>query len=168
MKDESSNPDESQFLSFLLGNEIFGIGILKIREIIEYSDLTHVPMMPDFIPGVINLRGNVVPVIDLNARLYRKRTTIERKTCIIIVEVLIGKDKMDVGLMVDAVREVIDIPPSKIDPPPTLGAQIRVEYIYGIGKPDDTFLILLNADRILTLDDLKFIKQPNPEEALRG
>jgi purine-binding chemotaxis protein CheW len=149
---------EIQYLTFLISDEAFGLGILHIKEIIEFESVTHVPMMPEYIPGVINLRGNVVPVIDLNHRFYRKKTDFGRKTCIIITEVAMEKESIDVGLLVDAVNEVVDIPPKLIESAPSFGAKIRLDFIQGLGKVDEKFVILLNIEQILNLDELAILQ----------
>ncbi|MDZ4727118.1 MAG: chemotaxis protein CheW [Leptospira sp.] len=150
---------EIQFLTFLISNETFGIGILHIKEIIEFESVTHVPMMPEYIPGVINLRGNVVPVIDLNHRFYKRKTEFGRKTCIIITEVALEKESIDVGLLVDAVNEVVDILPDKVENAPSFGAKIRLDFMQGIGKVDEKFVILLNIEQILNLDELATLQE---------
>lgn len=146
--------EQSQYLTFLLGGEMFAIGILGIKEIIEYGELTTVPMMPEFIRGVINLRGAVVPVVDLSARFGRKPSTITRRSCIVIVEIRSEAERQDVGVIVDAVNAVLDIHPSEIEPPPAFGAKIRTDFILGMGKVNDKFVIILNADRVLSLDEM--------------
>src|ERR1035437_2729820 len=134
----------SQYLIFSLGGEMFAVGILNVKEIIEYGNLTEIPMMPAFIRGVINLRGSVVPVIDLSARFGGKCAEVGRRTCIVIVEVSDADSQHDIGIMVDAVSEVLDIPDSEIEPPPSFGAKIRSDFIFGIGKVSGRFVIILN------------------------
>ena len=152
--------EDHQYLTFLLSGEMFAIGILNIKEIIEYGSLTEVPMMPSFIRGVINLRGSVVPVVDLSSRFGRNKTEVSRRTCIVIIEVL-GSDesKMDIGVMVDSVSEVLEIPRSEIEPPPAFGAKIRVDFIHGMGKVDGKFVIILNANKVLSVDELSMLGQ---------
>src|SRR5690606_32178220 len=116
-----------------LSGEMFAIGILAIKEIIEYANLTTVPMMPACIRGVINLRGAVVPVVDLAARFGRTPTPVSKRTCIVIVEVESGGERQDVGVIVDAVNEVLDIPAADIEPPPSFGTKIRTDFIKGMG-----------------------------------
>jgi purine-binding chemotaxis protein CheW len=146
--------ESRQYLTFTVGGEFFAIGILHIKEIIEYGQLTEVPRMPAFIRGVINLRGAVVPVLDLNACFGRSRCEITRRSCIIIVEVDNDDDKHDIGVLVDAVSAVLDIPATDIEPPPSFGARIRADYITGMAKVDGRFVILLNIGAVLSLDDL--------------
>lgn len=146
--------EAQQFLTFTLGSEMFAVGTLSVKEIIEYGQLTEVPMMPDFIRGVINLRGAVVPVIDLGARFGRGETKITRRTCIVIIEVPTGEEKQDIGVVVDAVSEVLEIPSSEIEPPPAFGAKIRTDFIQGMGKVNGKFVILLDVGKVLSVEEI--------------
>ena len=146
--------DQQQYLTFNLGGEVFAIGILAIKEIIEYGNLTEVPMMPGFIRGVINLRGAVVPVVDLSARFGRDESTITRRTCIVIIEMEADGERQDVGVIVDAVNEVLEILPQDIEPAPAFGAKIRTDFISGMGKVNSKFVILLNVNRVLSVDEM--------------
>jgi len=146
--------EEDQFLTFVLGAEMFAIDILGIKEIIEYGNLTTVPMMPDFIRGVINLRGAVVPVVDLSARFGRDTSPVTRRTCIVIIEADSAGERHDIGVVVDAVSEVLEIPESEIEPPPSFGANIRADFISGMGKVKDKFVIILNANKVLSVDEM--------------
>ncbi|PJZ85891.1 chemotaxis protein CheW [Leptospira harrisiae] len=150
---------ELQYLTFLISEELFGLGILYIKEIIEFESVTHVPMMPEYIPGVINLRGNVVPVIDLNMRFYKRKTETNRKTCIIITEIKMENEIIDVGLLVDAVNEVVDIAPESIEDPPSFGSKIRLDFIQGLGKLENKFVIILKVNQILELSELHSIQE---------
>jgi purine-binding chemotaxis protein CheW len=151
--------EDHQYLTFLLSSEMFAIAILNIKEIIEYGSLTEVPMMPNFIRGVINLRGSVVPVVDLSARFGRNRTEVSRRTCIVIIEVKSDDEKHDIGVMVDSVSEVLEIPRSEIEPPPAFGAKIRVDFIHGMGKVAGKFVIILDANKVLSVDELSMLGQ---------
>jgi len=147
-----------QYLTFTLSRELFAIDILHIKEIIEYGQLTEIPMLPPFIRGVINLRGTVVPVIDLWARFGNEQTQIARRTCIIIVEMTQTEDginsRHDIGIIVDSVNAVIDIPGADIEPPPSFGARIRADFIYGMGKLSDQFVIILDIDKVLSVEEM--------------
>lgn len=143
-----------QYLTFALGSEMFAVGTLSVKEIIEYGQLTEVPMMPDFIRGVINLRGAVVPVIDLSARFGRSATEITRRTCIVIIEVPSGDEKQDIGVVVDAVSEVLEIPAGEIEPAPAFGAKIRTDFIQGMGKVNGKFVILLDVGKVLSVEEI--------------
>ncbi len=151
-----SGGEQSQYLTFMLGGDLYAIGILVIKEIIEYGQLTEVPRMPQSIRGVINLRGAVVPVIDLGARFGKQPAVVGKRTCIVIIEVAGGEEgeTQTIGVMVDAVNEVLDIPPGEIEPAPNFGAQIRADFIQGMGKVNGKFVILLNADRVLSVDEM--------------
>lgn len=150
-----ATPQElQQYLTFMLGGETFAIGILSIKEIIEYGLLTEVPRMPSFIRGVINLRGAVVPVIDLGARFGKQPTAISRRTCVVIIEVQFEGEQQVIGVMVDAVNEVLDIPADQVEPAPTFGANIRADFIQGMGKVEGKFVIILHVDHVLSLDEM--------------
>jgi purine-binding chemotaxis protein CheW len=149
----AASPDRSQYLTFMLGGETFAIGILAIKEIIEYGDLTVVPLMPDSVRGVINLRGAVLPVIDLSMRLGRRTTELGKRTCIVVVETGSGETGRDVGVIVDAVNEVLDIPGNQVEPPPAFGARLRADLIEGMGKVNDSFVILLDVNHVLSAED---------------
>jgi purine-binding chemotaxis protein CheW len=156
-KDIAVMEGTQQYLTFLLSDGMFALAILNVKEIIEYGNLTEVPMMPDFIRGVINLRGSVVPVIDLAARFGEQQSEVGRRTCIVIVEMKgseDGSEPQDIGIIVDAVSEVLEIPKSEIEPPPTFGAKIRADFIQGMGKVSDNFVIILNIDRVLSVNEL--------------
>jgi len=160
---EIEEADAQQYLTFMLGGEVFAIGILVIKEIIEYGSLTMVPMMPEFIRGVINLRGAVVPVVDLAARFGRAPVENTRRTCIVIVEVEADGERQDVGLVVDAVNAVLEISRDQIEPPPAFGARIRSDFIYGMGKVAGKFVIILNANKVLSMDDLALLERAGSE-----
>ncbi|KPB38252.1 Chemotaxis protein CheW [Pseudomonas savastanoi pv. phaseolicola] len=139
----------------MLGGEMFAIGILGIKEIIEYGSLTVVPMMPAFVRGVINLRGAVVPVVDLSARFGRQNSDITRRSCVIIIEASSEDGQpQDIGLLVDNVSAVLEIPASQIEPPPNFGARIRADFISGMAKVDGKFVIVLEVDRVLSIDEM--------------
>lgn len=147
--------EATQYLTFLLAGESFAIGILSIKEIIEYDTLTEVPMMPACVRGVINLRGAVVPVMDLLARFGRPSSPVTKRTCIVIVEVQAGEERHVIGVVVDTVNEVLDIDTHDIEPPPSFGANIRTDFIQGMGKVKGRFVILLNVNQVLSIDDLQ-------------
>ena len=151
--------EEGQYLTFSLRKEMFAIGILNIKEILEYGQLTAVPMMPEFIRGVINLRGAVVPVVDLSARFGDKQSEVTKRTCIVIIEINTEDGKQDIGVVVDAVSEVLEIPDSEIEPAPGFGAKIRVDFIAGMGKVNGKFVIILNVDKVLSTDELAMVSQ---------
>jgi purine-binding chemotaxis protein CheW len=143
-----------QFLTFRIGNENYGLELSQTREIIEYSGITQVPLMPNFLRGVINLRGEVVPVIDLAVRLGRKSIEVQRRTCIIVVELTNNDEHHVLGLLADAVSEVIEMDDENIEDAPSFGANIRAEFIQGIAKQGDEFVVLLDANNALSIREL--------------
>jgi purine-binding chemotaxis protein CheW len=146
--------ETQQYLTFQLTREMYAVGILNVKEIIEYGQLTEIPMMPAFIRGVINLRGSVVPVIDLSARFGGQPTTVSRRTCIIIIEVTIDDMRHDIGVVVDAVSEVLEVAPADIEPAPSFGARIRADFIQGMAKINDKFVIILDIQRVLSVEEI--------------
>ncbi|KRW58523.1 chemotaxis protein CheW [Pseudomonas sp. TTU2014-080ASC] len=143
-----------QYLTMTLGHEQFALSIAQVREIIEFSSLTEIPLMPDFLRGVINLRGAVVPVLDLALRLGRERTQIGRRTCIVIVEVDQAEPPQLIGVLVDAVNDVLDVLPGQIEPRPGFGARIRADFIAGILRHQESIRVVLDFTQVLALDEL--------------
>ena len=143
-----------QYLTFTLGGEMYALGILGIKEIIEYESVTQVPMMPSCIKGVINLRGAVVPVIDLATRFARKSMPVTKRTCIVIVEVQCEGEHQVIGVIVDTVSEVLEISPQDIEPAPAFGAKIRADFIAGMGKVNGRFVIILDVGQVLSEDGI--------------
>lgn len=145
---------ERQYLTFQIGPEEYGVNILSVKEIIVFSPLTRIPMVPEYILGVMNVRGNVVPVVDLAPRFGMLSGDITKLSCIVIVEVGEGDDVSDIGIVVDSVEDVLDISQEQIEGAPGFGAKLRADYISGIGKLGERFVILLNINRVLDLDEL--------------
>ena len=179
---ESASTLPSQYLTFVLAGEAYAIGILAIKEIIEHGNMTRVPMMPEFIRGVINLRGAVVPVIDLGVRFGTGATQVTRRTCIVIVEVenperCASRSQVEsqaesqvqsqvVGILVDAVNEVMDIAGASIEPAPDFGTRISTEFIAGMARIADKFVIILDPARVLSVDQMAVLVQSGaPGEA---
>ena len=157
---------ESQYLTFLLGGEMYAIGILNIKEIIEYGQVTEVPMMPAFIRGIINLRGRVVPVINLLARFGKPSSEVTKRTCIVIIEAGAEDERQDIGMVVDSVSEVLDIPASEIEPAPSFGAKIRSDFISGMGKVGGKFVVMLSVNKVLSVEEMSMLSSVNaPEQA---
>ena len=148
--------EEKQYLTFMLGGEMFSISILCIKEIIWYANLTEVPMMPACIRGVINLRGSVVPVMDLSNRFGKPSTPVSKSTCIVIIEVQTQNEAehQNMGVVVDSVQAVLEIATSEIEPAPSFGAKIRSDFIEGIAKVNGKFVILLNVNRVLSIAEI--------------
>jgi purine-binding chemotaxis protein CheW len=139
-----------KFLTFLMANEKYGLEILKVREIMGMMDVTSIPTTPAFIRGVINLRGKVIPVVDLRLKFGIEAKEDTQRTCIIVVHLTHTAQEMIVGIIVDEVSEVLDIDQNQIEPPPSFGADIRTDFILGMGKVDQKVMTLLDIDRVLT------------------
>lgn len=159
----ANNPKEAespQYLTFYLGEEIFGVGILAICEIIEYHALTEVPLVPPLIRGVINLRGSVVPVVDLAVRFGRTPKPLSKRTCIVIVETSDSPADQEtttrhkMGVVVDGVSEVLEILPQAIESPPEFGTHLRADFVKGMAKINDRFVVLIDIDSILSLQEI--------------
>lgn len=154
----SSNAIENakQFLTFFMRGQVFGASILDVREIIEFGKITKVPRTPAYIAGVINLRGSVVPVFDLAELFHIGHIEPTAKTCIIVLDLVIDSEIEVIGVLVDTVDEVIDLPESGIELPPELGAKVNPEYLIGVGKSLDNFILLLDLQKIFSLDTIGF------------
>jgi purine-binding chemotaxis protein CheW len=146
--------DTQQYLTFSIGGEQFALVILSIKEIIQFGHITTVPLMPDYLRGVMNLRGAVVPVIDLSARFNRGATVPGKRTCIVIVEVQDATERRVIGLMVDSVSAVLEIPAVEIEPVPPLGAGIRSEFISGMARLNGKFVVILDVGQTFQLDEM--------------
>lgn len=143
-----------QYLTFQVNGEMFAMPISAIKEIIEYREPTDVPLMPGFMRGVINLRGRVVPVIDLSVRFGRGRAVPTRRTCVVILELPHEGSTHDVGVLVDAVSAVLEIADADIEPPPSFGAKLRPDFISGMGKVGERFAIILAVEHALSIEEL--------------
>ncbi|WP_165668683.1 chemotaxis protein CheW [Metapseudomonas otitidis] len=153
---DTTQPDApQQYLTFTLADEVFAVGTRSVREIIEYGHLTPVPMMPSCVLGVINLRGGVVPIMDLRQRFGAGHTAISRRSCIVILEVERGELRQVMGIVVEAVNAVIEIGTQDIEPAPSFGARIRTDFIHGMAKLDGRLVVLLDIGQVLSLDDLQ-------------
>jgi len=146
-----------KYLTFLLGDKSYAISILKIKEIIEYGKVTPIPRMPEFICGAINLRGSVVPVIDLQDRLDKGKSDITNRSCIVIVEMHFSNETLNIGVIVDAVSRVKDFKASEIERAPSFGGTVNTDFIEGMGKIEEEFVVILNIDRVLSLDNLNVL-----------
>jgi purine-binding chemotaxis protein CheW len=148
-----------QYLTFKLNGEMFGVDVAQVREILDYVKITKVPQTPEFMCGVINLRGSVVPVIEMNMKFGMMRTERTVDTCIVVVEVEIDGDKTVIGALVDSVQEVYEIEPQNIEPAPKIGTKLNTEFIKGMGKRDDNFIILLDIDKVFSLEELTNVQE---------
>lgn len=163
---QSESLETNQFLTFVLGHDAFAVAISGVREIIEYREPTTVPLMPDFVRGVMNLRGRVVPVVDLLIRFGRAPSALSRRTCIVVFEVGGEGEQLYLGAVVDAVTAVVDIAPSDIEPPPSFGAKLRNDFIVGMAKAGEKLLVVLDTSRVLSIDELAALAGANISGAL--
>ena len=143
-----------QYLTFRLGDEIFAIDVANVREILEFTSVTQVPKAPDYMKGVINLRGSVVPVVDMRQKFDMSLTERTIDTCIVVVEVACGDEKIVMGALVDSVQEVFELESANIEPAPRIGAHVRSDFIKGMGKRDDGFIIILDTSKVFSSDEL--------------
>jgi purine-binding chemotaxis protein CheW len=150
----------SQYLTFKLDQELFAVDISKVREVLEFTSMTKVPRTPDFMRGVINLRGNVVPVVDMRLKLGLTMTEKTVDTCVVISEVSVDGETTVLGALVDSVQEVIDLDASHVAPPPHMGSRIDNSVIRGMGKREDQFIMILDLDRVFTADELRSSNTP--------
>jgi purine-binding chemotaxis protein CheW len=150
----ASITDTRQYLTFQLEEEVFGLDVSHVREILEFTTVTKVPKTPDYMRGVINLRGSVVPVLDMRLKFGLIQTEKTVNTCIIVVEVSFEDEHTIIGALVDSVEEVFELEPEQIEPAPKIGTQLKTEFIKGMGKRDDHFIIILNIDKIFSSEDL--------------
>jgi purine-binding chemotaxis protein CheW len=155
-----------QYLTFKLGNEVFGIDVAKVREILDFTTITEIPRTPEFMSGVINLRGNVVPVVDLRLCFQMSKTVRTRNTCIVVVEVLLESESTVIGALADSVEEVIDMEPDQIKPAPKIGTQIRTDFIKGMGTRENQFIMILDIDRVFSVDQLLAAREAREGSAL--
>jgi purine-binding chemotaxis protein CheW len=155
-----------QYLTFMIGGEEYAVSLLKVKEIIEYDTVTQVPKTPEWIRGVINLRGSVVPVIDLAVKLRQAPSVAGKLTCIVITEVKSGDEAAVMGIMADSVRQVIDLRPQEIETPPTFGTHIKVDYLLGMARSGKKFCLLLDTEKVLSTDEL--LELPDSAEQADG
>ena len=166
-------PQQSiQYLTFHLAGEEYAVGILHVKEIIEYGTLTRIPKTPASIRGVINLRGNVVPVIDLALKFGLEERPVTARTCIVMVEVEIDRARTVMGIIADSVSQVISLAEEDILPAPPFGTQVRIDFLHGMGKSGDKFVLVLNIDKVLGAEDLApptaSVNAPEPAAAAQA
>ena len=158
--------DTRQYLTFRLGDEVFATDVAKVREVLEFTTITKIPRTPEFMSGVINLRGNVVPVVDLRLCFEMSKTEKTVNTCIVVVEMLVDGESNVIGALADSVEEVIDLEPESIQLPPRIGTKIRTDFIKGMGKRDAQLIMILDIDRVFSADELSAIRGAEPAAAL--
>ena len=149
--------EATQYLTFKLDEEVFALDVAKVREILEESSITKVPQTPDFMRGVINLRGSVVPVIDMRLKFGMSRTEKTVNTCIIVVEVQLEDEVIVLGALADSVQEVIEMEPSQIEAAPHIGSRLNTDFIKGMGKHDNRFIMILDIDRVFSSAELESV-----------
>ncbi len=151
--------ETTQYLTFKLADEVFALDISQVREVLDFTSITKVPRTPEFMRGVINLRGSVVPVVDMRLKFGMSKTENTVNTCIIIVEIDLDGDKTILGALADSVQEVIELEPGQIEPPPKIGTRLRTEFIRGMGKRDEHFIMILDIDKIFSADELSIVQE---------
>jgi purine-binding chemotaxis protein CheW len=147
-----------QYLTFKLGEEIFAIEVAKVREVLDLTNISKIPRTPDFMSGVINLRGKVVPVVDLRLCFEMSKTEKTVNTCIVVMEMLVEGEPTVIGALADSVEEVIDLEPEQIQPAPRIGTQIRTDFIKGMGKHDENFIVILDIDKVFSAEELSAVR----------
>jgi|SRR5579859_8143789 len=152
-----------QYLTFMIGGEEYAVNLLKVKEIIEYDTVTEIPKTPDWVRGVINLRGNVVPVIDLAVKFRLPASVAGKLTCIVITEIECEGEPTVMGVMADSVRQVIDLRQEDIEVPPTFGTRVKVNYLLGMARSGKKFCLLLDTEKVLSTDEL--LELPDSLEA---
>lgn len=151
---QTGSAENSQYLSFKLDQETYAMDIIQVREVLDYTRITKVPRMPDFMRGVINLRGGVVPVVDLRLKFGMSETPKTAESCIIIIEAEFAQEMALLGIMVDSVQEVLSLGSDQIQPPPKIGTRLKTEFIRGMGRRDDAFIIILETERVFSEEEL--------------
>ena len=162
----TSITEAAQYLTFKLSDEIFAVEVSKVREILEYIKITKVPRTPEFMRGVINVRGSVVPVLDLRLKFGMSVTEQSINTCIIVLEINFEGETTILGALADSVQEVIELEPDQIEPAPKIGTQLRTEFIKGIGKRDNEFIMILDIDRVFSGEELQVIYDQQDNRAI--
>jgi purine-binding chemotaxis protein CheW len=155
--------ETTQYLTFKFDDEVFALDISKIREVLDFTSITRVPRTPEFMRGVINLRGSVVPVVDLRLKFGMSKTEKTVNTCIIITEVTVDNATTVVGALADSVQEVLDLRPDHIEPAPKIGTRLNTEFIKGMGKRDNNFIIILDIDKVFSTDELALVQTGQAE-----
>ena len=155
---ETAEKLSNQFLTFSLAEDTFAVDVLMAREILDYSEVTRVPQTPDYMLGVINLRSNVVPVIDMRLKFGMEDVEKTRDSCIIVMEVDVDGNPVVVGALADSVSEVLDLMPSQIEPPPRIGTRLNTEFIKGMGNLGEKFIIILDINKVFSTDELALVQ----------
>jgi purine-binding chemotaxis protein CheW len=160
----ASITETGQYLTFILDEEVFALDITTVREVLDFTKITKVPQTPGFMMGVINLRGSVMPVVDMRLKFGLSKTELTVNTCIIIVEIELDGEITMLGALVDSVQEVIELDPEHIEPPPRLGTRLNTKFIKGMGKQDDRFLIIVEIDKVFSVEELAIAQDMGGEQ----
>jgi len=155
-----------QYLTFELDKEIFAIDVSQVKEVLDFTKITKIPRTPDFMLGVINLRGSVVPVIDIRKKFGMNISEITINTCIIVLEIEYENELLTIGAIADSVKEVFELEPKDIEPAPKIGTKMNIEFIKGMGKRNDDFVIILDINKIFTQNELEFINEKTQENEI--
>ena len=156
---ETNSIETNQYLTFKLEDEVFGLAIGKVREVLDFTTITKVPRTPEYMRGVINLRGSVVPVVDLHLKFGLAQTEKTVNTCIIIVEISMEGEITVLGALADSVQEVVELEPEQIEPAPKIGTKLNTEFIKGMGKREEEFIILLDIDKVFSTEELSLVQR---------
>jgi chemotaxis signal transduction protein len=162
---ESVEVRAPQYLSFTIAGTDYGLPILTVKEILQHEAPTPVPGAPPSIRGVINVRGSVVPGLDLAVKFGRGETVATKRTCILVVEARVGAERLTLGVLADAVNEVLDLPADAVEPPPAFGTGIRLDYLTGVGKVGKAFVLLLDVDRVVSASEAELAAQAAAADA---
>ncbi len=161
---ESTEKAAKQYLTFKLARETFAVDVARVREILDFISITKVPRTPDFMRGVINLRGSVVPVVDMKLKFGMEATEKTVDTCIIVLEVTIEGETTIVGALADSVEEVLELEPTQIEPPPRIGMNLNIDFISGMGKLGEEFVIILDTDKIFSFEEGMLLQEAGEAE----
>jgi len=148
-----------QYLTFKLEDEVYAVDVAKVREILDFPPITKVPQTPEFMRGVINLRGSVVPVVDMRLKFGMAKTERSVNTCIVVVEVMLENESTIIGALADSVQEVIELEPTQIEPPPKIGSRLKVEFLKGMGKISERFLMILDIDKVFSAEEIISVQE---------
>jgi len=165
---DATNIETKQYLTFRLAGETFAVNVAKVREILDFISITKVPRTPDFMRGVINLRGSVVPVVDMKLKFGMEITEKTVNTCIIVLEVDLEEESIIVGALADSVQEVLELESADIEPPPRIGMKLNIDFISGMGRRGDDFVIILDTDRIFTFEEAEALGEIGEIDAATG
>lgn len=153
------------YLTFTLGEELFAVDVAKVREVLDFTTITKIPRTPEYMRGVINLRGSVVPVIDLRLKFGMSKTENKKNTCIIVLEINMDNEVIILGALADSVQEVFELEPNQIEPAPRIGTKFKAEFLKGMGKRDDSFIMILDIDKVFSADELIMVQEAGATES---